>query len=105
MRIIGAPILLSYPTMLIRMRRLLVFAVAMAGFALAHGGQVTIPVSLDLDVVDQALLRQLFTGPERSAEVFTDPLGCNALTLEDPRVESAEGDLIRITSRLSARLG
>ena len=64
-----------------------------------------LPVSLDYAVVGEALSRQVFHGPEKQAELFRDTLGCNHLTLSDPQVTGTEDGLLRLTTRVRARVG
>lgn len=71
----------------------------------ARGGEASLPVTLDYDIVSQALARQVFVGPDSTAPVFYDGTGCNSLTLSQPRVAgSAEGHL-RILTLVTAKGG
>ncbi|MFA5549084.1 MAG: hypothetical protein WDA10_11125 [Porticoccaceae bacterium] len=67
--------------------------------------EVELPVTLDYGVVNQALGQQLFRAADGSAEVFSDGLDCNALTLADPWVEGTLEGQLRITTRVLARGG
>jgi soluble lytic murein transglycosylase-like protein len=66
---------------------------------------IELPVSLDYAVVSDALSRQVFQGSEQQAELFRDNLGCNYLTLSDPQVAGTEDGLLRLTTRVRARVG
>ncbi|MDO8863587.1 transglycosylase SLT domain-containing protein [Haliea sp. E1-2-M8] len=66
---------------------------------------IALPVSLDYAVVSDALSRQVFQGPEGRAELFRDNLDCNHLTLSDPQVSGAADGLLRLTTRVRARVG
>lgn len=66
---------------------------------------IELPVSLDYAVVSDALARQVFQGSEQQAELFRDNLGCNHLTLSDPQVAGTEDGLLRLTTRVRARVG
>lgn len=72
---------------------------------IARAGDISVPVNLDLALVTQALQQQLFVGPDGRAEVFSDGLNCNSLTLSDPRVEGTEEGRLRLVSRVQARIG
>lgn len=66
---------------------------------------IELPVSLDYAVVREALTRQVFHGSEQQAELFRDNLGCNHLTLSDPQVAGTADGLLRLTTRVRARVG
>ncbi len=80
-------------------------AVLMLLCGASHGGDIRLPVNLDLDLVSQALRQQMFLAEDGSAEVFSDGLDCNALTLRDPRVEGTEDGHLRIITHVHARIG
>lgn len=71
----------------------------------AAASAVNVPILLDYRVIDKALKEQLFTGPDGSAKLLDDGFNCNSLTLSEPSVGSAEGGLIRLQTRVSARIG
>jgi len=72
--------------------------------ALAAAHEVVVPVQLDHAFLRQALLTQVYTGPDHTARVWDDGSGCNFLILSDPQVEAAAGRL-RIRSAGKARIG
>ena len=67
--------------------------------------EIQLPLELDLAIVEEALAAQLFTGEDRTAQLFHDAQSCNALTLSEPRVEGTEDGQLRITSRVDAKIG
>ena len=67
--------------------------------------EVALPFTLDYGVINQALTQQLFTAADGSAEVFSDGLDCNVLTLADPWVEGTVEGQLRVTTRVTARGG
>lgn len=72
--------------------------------ALAAAREVLVPLQLDRAFLRQALLAQVFTGPDRSVRVWDDGSGCNFLILSDPQVDGQDGRL-RIRSAGKARIG
>jgi hypothetical protein len=63
-------------------------------------------VSLEIDhsFLRQLLLKQVYSSPGETAEVWRDEIGCNQLVLSDPRVYGREGRL-RILTASDARFG
>jgi len=63
-------------------------------------------VSLEIDhtFLRQLLLKQVYSSPGETAEVWRDEIGCNQLVLSDPRVYGREGRL-RILTASNARFG
>jgi Transglycosylase SLT domain len=72
--------------------------------ALARAREVVVPLQLDDAFLRQALLTQVYTGPEHTVRVWDDGSGCNFLILSDPQVDAATGRL-RIRSGGKARVG
>lgn len=66
---------------------------------------VELPVNLDYALVSDALSRQIFQGSGGQAELLRDNRGCNQLTLSEPRVSGTDTGLLRLTTRVSARVG
>ena len=71
----------------------------------SRASEIAVPVNLDLALVTQALQQQLFLGPDGRAEVFSDGLDCNAVTLSEPRVEGTEDGRLKVVTRVHARFG
>jgi hypothetical protein len=67
--------------------------------------QLTLPVALDYGIVRQALAQQLFVGENSSVLIYSDSLGCNTLSLANPRVEDGADGLIGVRSSVSAQMG
>jgi len=89
-----------------RLLHSLLFAGALGLLSPGVAGEVLdLPVTLDYEIVGQALAQQLFLGPDGSAEVFSDGLDCNSLLLSDPRVAGGAEGQLRITTRAIARGG
>ena len=64
-----------------------------------------VPVSLDYRIVEEALVQQVFTEPNKTAEVFADAIRCNALLLSDPRVAGGEDGKLRLATEVAASVG
>ncbi len=79
-------------------------ALLLALAARAAAREVLVPVQLDHAFLRQALLAQVFTGPDRSVRVWDDGSGCNVLILSDPRVAAHDARL-RVRSAGRARIG
>ena len=82
---------------------LLVLSLCCCRFSLAE--QLTLPIALDYGVVRQALAQQLFTGDNASVLIYSDSLGCNSLSLANPRVVDGGDGLIGVLSSVSAQMG
>ena len=65
---------------------------------------VSVPVSLDFPLLQQLLVRQLFTGPGYSREVLADAQACNSVVLTEARITGRKAD-VQIQARLAASLG
>ncbi len=88
-----------------RIPALLCWALAILCPVPALAVPVELPVSLDYAVVSDALGRQVFQGPDGSAELFRDSQDCNQLTLSDPRIEGTDHGQLRVITRVLARVG
>lgn len=87
------------------MTRLLVLAAFLALEAAPLAArEVAVPLTLDLAFFRQALVAQMFTGPEESVRVWDDGSGCNFLVLRSPEVTGEPGR-IRVRSEAAARAG
>ncbi len=64
----------------------------------AEAKEVNIPVQIDYHYLQQALIKQLYTDPVRSKEIWNDGSGCSRIVLSDPRIDSMNG-LLRITNQ------
>jgi len=80
----------------------LVLALAVA--SVVHAREVEVPLQLDHALLRQALLTQIYRDPGNTAQVWNDGVGCNFLTLSEPRVDSQAGRL-RVISAGKARVG
>lgn len=70
----------------------------------AHAREVSVPVQLDHEFLRQALLTQVYRDPDTTAQVWNDGVGCNFLTLSDPRVDTLS-DRLRVVSAAKSRIG
>lgn len=94
--------------MIIPLARLIVLLTATVTVALptgARAGEIDLPITLDYDIVSQALASQLFVGPDNTAPVFADGTGCNSLVLSQPRVEGSDDGQLRILTLVTAKGG
>lgn len=93
------------------MRHAIRMPLAVAGFALLVAAtptparDVTLTLPLPYRLVEDALVRQVFVGPGRTAQVLEGKNACNVLTLSEPKVESAGANRLRILATLTSRGG
>ncbi len=66
--------------------------------------ELRVPLALDYDYVRQALLDQVFIGPDDTATVLDDGQQCNVLVLSAPQVAAA-GARVRLRIAVEARGG
>jgi hypothetical protein len=64
-----------------------------------------IPIALDYRIVEEALAQQMFTGPDRTADVFADDARCNTLVLSNPRVSGGDDGRLRLVTDMQASVG
>ena len=83
---------------------LLVLVALYAPVVAAANRDVSVPVELDYPLLRQLLVKQLFTGPERSRELLNDPSGCSKIVLTNPQV-NPRGATLEIVAEVSAQLG
>jgi hypothetical protein len=88
----------------IRLSRSALASLLLALAESAAAREVVVPLQLDHAFLRQALLRQVYTGPQQTARVWDDGSGCNFLVLSDPQVDAQNGRL-RIRSAGKARVG
>lgn len=65
---------------------------------------VAVPMQLDLRLLRDTLLRQVYTAPGPEAPLLDDGRDCQRLSLSEPRLDAAEGRL-RLRSAAHARFG
>jgi hypothetical protein len=70
----------------------------------SHAREIQVPLQLDNEFLRQVLIRQVYTGPNYTAQMWNDSSGCNSLVLSNPRVDSIAHQL-RITSEGKAKIG
>jgi cell division septation protein DedD len=70
----------------------------------AEPSVIAVPISLDYPLLRHALLTQLFTTPDGSADILDDPDGCNRILLSEPNM-GAQQDKLEIVARVKAQLG
>ncbi len=83
----------------------LAIAAAIAMGAPAHAATLEIPIVLDYRIVEEALAQQVFTGPDRTAEVLSDTIGCNTLLLSNLRLAGGEDERMHLVTDLRANVG
>jgi hypothetical protein len=79
-------------------------ALLLAAPLCASATELDVPLEIDFAFVRQLLLQQVYSDPGQTAEVWRDEIGCNHLTLSQPRVYGREGRL-RILTASDARFG
>jgi hypothetical protein len=70
----------------------------------AWGRQVDVPLRLDHAFIRQALVDQVYGGPDKKVVLWDDGTGCGFLRLWDPGVSSA-GTRLRLITRGEGRVG
>ncbi|MBK7976192.1 MAG: lytic transglycosylase domain-containing protein [Deltaproteobacteria bacterium] len=70
----------------------------------AHGAEVVIPIHLDHELIQEVLAREVFTGPDGTANVWKDGAGCSYMTLASPRVGSL-GVRLHLVANGEAKVG
>src|SRR5215470_5041130 len=66
--------------------------------------EIDVPLRFDAAFIRQALLEQLYTGPNDTAVVWDTGTGCGYLKLREPSVNGA-GTRLRVVTRGEARVG
>lgn len=70
----------------------------------ASARQVVVPLQLDYAFMRKVLVEQVFTGPDHTARMWDDGVGCNLLVLSDPQIDS-QHERLRIRSVGQAHVG
>ena len=79
-----------------------------AGFAwsgAAMAAVLEVPIALDYRILEQGLKQQVFSGPQNTAEVFSDEQHCNTLVLSDPRASGTDSGQIRLLMSATSTTG
>jgi hypothetical protein len=66
--------------------------------------QISVPLSFDLDMVKQGLLKQIYTEAGETVTVVDDAKGCQFMSLSQPQMNAAAGHLCFISTGI-ARAG
>lgn len=66
--------------------------------------EISLPITLNYDLVRNALLQQLFTGEGQSARVWKDGKQCSFLDLSNPHIAGENGQ-IKINNNVHAQIG
>lgn len=67
--------------------------------------EIQMPLSLDNEFLRQILISQVYTGPNRTAQMWGGHNECNSLVLSNPQIDSATDQQLRITSEGTAKIG
>ena len=70
----------------------------------SHARQVDVPLQFDHDFIRQALVAQVYTGPDEQALLWDDGSNCGFLRLRNPAI-TASGNRLRVVSAGEARVG
>ena len=87
-----------------RAPRLVLAVLLLAGPVSAAASPLDVPLELDTAFLRRLLVQQLYSSPGETAEIWRDEIGCNQLTLSEPRLYGREGRL-RILTASDARFG
>jgi len=85
-------------------RCLCIWSAIMAIAITAQARQVDVPMRFDFDFIRQALVAQVYTGPDEQARLWDDGSGCGFLHLHQPAIGAAGGRL-RVVTAGEARVG
>jgi hypothetical protein len=81
-----------------------VFSLLMISSGNGAADSFNLPVQLDYSLIKKALITQLYTGAENTAELWNDKQGCSFLKLSDPKINGQNG-LIRLLNKVQAKFG
>jgi hypothetical protein len=70
----------------------------------ARANPVNLPIQLDYSLIKKALVSQLFTGQNHSAQLWNDKHGCSFLNLTNPKINGVKGQ-IRMLNDVQAQFG
>ncbi|MGH8598993.1 MAG: hypothetical protein ACREXT_20285, partial [Gammaproteobacteria bacterium] len=65
----------------------------------------TLVVPLPYSLVEDALIGQVFIGPERTVRVLEGKNACNSLTLSEPRITAGDNGNLRVLTLVTSRGG
>ena len=68
------------------------------------GKEITMPITLDYQLLDALLIQSSYTDPGQTAQLLNEADGCLELTLREPRFSGAE-DVITLVSKVYIHLG
>jgi len=66
--------------------------------------QLSIPLQIDYSLIKKALISQLYTGKDNTAELWNDRQGCSYLRLSNPDINGKNGQ-IQLLNEVQARFG
>ncbi|ADE13823.1 conserved hypothetical protein [Nitrosococcus halophilus Nc 4] len=70
----------------------------------SNASEIRVPLQLDHEFLRQILIRQVYTGPHHTAQMWNEDSRCNSLVLSNPQISSA-GPQIRLLSEGKAKIG
>lgn len=81
-----------------------VFSLLMMSSKNGAADSFNLPVQLDYSLIKKALITQLYTGAENTAELWNDKQGCSYLKLSDPKI-NGKNSQIRLLNNVQAKFG
>jgi len=72
--------------------------------ACAAGKEISIPITLDYELLDALIVGSYYTAPDKSAEIINEGNGCIELTLSDPHFSGGDG-MVKLRSSLFLHVG
>lgn len=84
--------------------RSIILAAGLLLSASSQAREISLPITLNYDLVRNALLQQLFTGQGQTARVWKDGKQCSFLDLSDPHIAGENGQ-IKIGNHVHAQIG
>ncbi len=73
--------------------------------SLAAATEISLTLPLPYQLVQDALISQVFVGPQQTAQVLAGKNACNVLTLAEARVKGAAKNTLRIVTKITSRSG
>ncbi|MEJ2058738.1 MAG: hypothetical protein P8X39_12975, partial [Desulfofustis sp.] len=68
------------------------------------GKEISIPITLDYELLDALLIGSYFTGTDQTAEIVNEGNGCIELKLSDPRFSGSDG-VVQLRSSIFLHVG
>ncbi len=74
-------------------------------FPVAVATEIALALPLPYQLVQEALVSQVFVGPQHTAQMLEGKNACNVLTLSEARIEGAANNTLRVVTKVTSRSG